>query len=88
MLGAKITQIVNLFIKDFIALVIAANIIAWPVAYYVMQHVLRDYAYRISVGIHYFIFAGILSVVLALLTILFLAVRAAAANPAEALRSE
>ncbi len=87
-LGAKITQIINLIIKDFIILVAAANIIAWPVVFYIMHKFLENYPYRIDIGIHYFLFSGLVSSLIAVLAILWLAVKAAIANPVDSLRYE
>ncbi len=87
-LGAKITQIINLIIKDFIILVAAANIIAWPVAFYILHKVLENYPYRIDIGIHYFLFSGLASSLIAVLAILWLAVKSAMANPVDSLRYE
>jgi putative ABC transport system permease protein len=87
-LGAKITQIINLIIKDFIMLIATANIIAWPIVFYIMQKVLENYPYRIDIGIHYFVISGLASSLIAVLTILWLAVKAATANPVDSLRYE
>jgi len=87
-LGAKITQIINLIIKDFIILVAAANIISWPVVFYIMHKVLENYPYRIDISIDYFLFSGLVSSLIAVLTILWLAIKAATANPVDSLRYE
>ncbi len=87
-LGAKISQILNLILKDFIILVVIANIIAWPVIYFVMRNILQNYAYRINIGIHYFIIAGAATVMIAILTIIYIAIKAAVSNPADAIRNE
>ena len=87
-LGAKIIQIINLIIKDFIVLVAVANIISWPIVFYIMHKVLENYPYRIDISIHYFLFSGLASSLIAVLTILWLAVKAATANPADSLRYE
>jgi putative ABC transport system permease protein len=86
--GAKIAQIINLIIKDFIILIAAANIIAWPIVFYIMHKVLENYPYRIDISIHYFLFSGLASSLIAVLTILWLAVKAATANPVDSLRYE
>jgi putative ABC transport system permease protein len=87
-LGAKITQVISLIIKDFIILVAAANIIAWPVVFYIMHKVLVNYPYRINISMHYFLFSGLVSLLIAVLTVLWLAVKAATANPVDSLRYE
>jgi putative ABC transport system permease protein len=86
--GAKISQVVKLVIKDFVILVAIANLIAWPVVYYVMRKVLQDYPYRVGIGIHYFLVAGVISLIIAVLTIMSLTVKAARSNPANAIRDQ
>jgi putative ABC transport system permease protein len=87
-LGAKIIQVINLIIKDFIVLVAAANIIAWPIVFYIMYKVLENYPYRIDISIHYFLFSGLASSLIAVLTVLWFAVKAATANPVNSIRYE
>ena len=85
-LGASIPQVVSLIAGDFIRLVIIANVIAWPLAYYAMERWLQSFAYRIDMGLWSFIFSGGLALMIALATVTAQAVRAATANPVEALR--
>jgi putative ABC transport system permease protein len=87
-LGARIAQVINLIIKDFIILVAAANIIAWPVVFSIMHKVLKNYPYRIDISIHYFLLSGLISSLIAVLAVLWLAVKAATANPVDSLRYE
>ena len=87
-LGASVGGIVGLLSKDFLLLVLIAAVIAFPVAWWFMNHWLQNYAYRISIGWEIFAFAGIMAVVIALATVSFQAVRAALANPVKSLRSE
>ncbi len=87
-LGASITSIVTLLSKDFMKLVIIASVIAFPIAWYAMHNWLQDFAYRISIPWWAFILAGILTALIALLTISFQAIKAAAANPVKSLRTE
>jgi putative ABC transport system permease protein len=87
-LGASIAGIVGLLSKDFAKLVVFANVIAWPAAYFVMNKWLQDFAYRIHLGVWTFLGAGILALGIALLTISFQAIKSALANPVEALRYE
>jgi len=87
-LGATSPRIIRLLLKEFVILVGIANLIAWPVAYLVMNRWLTDFAYRISPHILIFIFAGILTLVVALLTVSFQAVKAALADPIRSLRYE
>ena len=81
-------RIVILLTKEFTKWVLAANIIAWPVVYYVMKSWLKDYPYRISIGIEIFLLTALTAFVIALFTVSYQAVRAAVANPADSLRYE
>jgi putative ABC transport system permease protein len=87
-LGANVTGIVKMLSKEFIKWVLAANVIAWPVAYVAMNSWLQNFAYRINIGLWTFLLAGALALVIALMTVSFQAVKAAIANPVEALRYE
>ena len=87
-LGASVSNIVLLLSKDFIQLVIVSNLIAWPIAYWAMNRWLQDFAYRINIGWWTFVLAGALALLIALLTVSFQAIKAALANPVEALRYE
>ena len=87
-LGASISGIVLLLSKEFTKLVIVSNLIAWPVAYWAMNRWLQDFAYRIPIGVETFVLAGVLALIIALLTVSFQAVKAATANPVQALRYE
>jgi len=87
-LGASTAGIVNLLSKDFAKLVVMANLVAWPLAYFVMNKWLQDFAYRIQPEVWTFLGAGILALGIALLTISFQAIKSALANPVEALRYE
>ncbi len=87
-LGSSIPGIIYLLSKEFTKWVLIANLIAWPVAYYFMNKWLSDFAYRISITPWIFILAGIIALFIALLTVSAHAIRAASANPVEALRYE
>lgn len=87
-LGASIPAIVLLLSKDFVFLAGVANLIAWPAAYYIMSVWLESYAYRTSLDIGLFLLAAVLAFSIVLVTISFQAVRAARANPVDALRYE
>jgi len=87
-LGASVTNIVLLVSKQFVKLVLLANIIAWPIAYFVMKDWLQDYPYRINVGVGFFLLGGVLALLIALLAVSFQAIKAALANPVDALRYE
>ena len=87
-LGASIPDLIFLLSKDFMTLIIIANIIAWPVVYYTMNAWLQDFVYRIQLGIWPFLLGGVLSLVIALMTVSSQTVRAAISNPVDALRYE
>jgi putative ABC transport system permease protein len=87
-LGASVTGVAGLISKEFAQLVLIANVIAWPAAYYAVSKWLQNYAYRIELGVGTFLLATALALGIALLTISVQAVKAALANPAEALRYE
>jgi putative ABC transport system permease protein len=87
-LGASAIGIVLLLSRDFIKLVMLAIIVASPVAAYIMNLWLQDFAYRIHISWWIFALAGLLSIVIALLVIGFHTVRSAIANPVRSLRTE
>jgi putative ABC transport system permease protein len=87
-LGASIPQIIDILIREFFWLVGIANIISWPLAYFAMKTLLDNFHYRITLGPQYFILAGVLSFAIAVLTTIFLATRAAIADPVDSLRYE
>lgn len=87
-LGASISGIVVLLTKEFVRLVVVANLIAWPFAYYAINRWLQNFAYRIHISWWTFLLAGALALVIALLTMSYQAIRAATANPVEALKYE
>lgn len=87
-MGASIPNIIGLLSKDFVKLILIANFIAWPVAYYVMKNWLTNFAYRIDIGIEIFILSGILALSIAGLTVCTQTFKAARTNPVEALQSE
>ena len=87
-LGASISQIVVLFSKEFALLVIIANIIAWPVAYYTMTNWLQGFAYRTNLGFDTFLLGGVMALIIALLTVSYQAFKSSTTNPTDALRHE
>lgn len=87
-LGASVSQIVTILSKDFLALVLAAFVVAAPVAWWAMHKWLDNFAYRTSLSAWLFAGAGALSVLAAVATIAYQTFRAASANPVKSLRSE
>lgn len=90
-LGATVPGIVGLLSKDYLRLVLMANIIAWPVIYYLATEWLQEFPYRISLGwnlVLVFAGVGLVSLVICLLTVSYQSVRAALVNPVESIRQE
>ncbi len=87
-LGASMGSVVRLLSREFVMLVVLANIIAWPVAYFVMTRWLKSFAYRTEIGFVTFLFSGLAALVIALLTVCFQSIKAASANPVNSLRYE
>jgi ABC-type antimicrobial peptide transport system permease subunit len=86
--GATERSIIYIFSKEFIILVAIAFVIASPLAGYLMQQWLQGYVYRITLSWQVFVIGGAASLIIALATISFHAVKAAIANPVKSLRSE
>jgi putative ABC transport system permease protein len=87
-LGASVAEIVALLSKEFVKWVLIANVVAWPLAYYVMNNWLKNFAYRTNISLWIFVTSGILALVIALLTVSFHAIKVAMANPVRSLRYE
>lgn len=87
-LGASATDITELLVKDFLVLVTISIIIASPIAWYVMQNWLEQFAYRITISWWIFAIAGGIALVIALITVSFQSIKAALANPVKSLRTE
>jgi len=87
-LGATVTGITRLLSKDFLKLVLIAFVIAAPVAYWLMNTWLLDFAYRTEINWWVFAIAGVIAVCVALITVSFQAIKAAIANPVKSLRTE
>lgn len=87
-LGASVFNITSLMSKDFLMLVIISFVIASPIAWLAMSKWLDGYSYRINMQWWIFIAAGLLSILIALITIIFHVLKAAIANPVKSLRTE
>ncbi len=87
-MGATVTNVVTLLSKDFLKLVALGFVIAVPIAWYVMNRWLQEFAYRIEIGPEIFAMAGGAALLIALATVSWQSVRAAVANPVDSLRSE
>jgi putative ABC transport system permease protein len=87
-LGASNFSIIKNISMEFIYLVLLSNLIVWPVAYYVMNQWLQKFAYHTKLSLVVFILAGLATLTIALLTICYQTLKAARANPVDALRYE
>ena len=87
-LGANSLSVVVLLSKEFTRLILLANLIAWPIVFFTADHWLQDFAYRIEPGVGLFIAGGLVALATAWLTASYHTMRAAHANPVDALRSE
>jgi putative ABC transport system permease protein len=87
-LGASVSNIINMLSKDFMRLVLIAMLIAFPLGWYFMNKWLQDFAYRISIGWKVFLIAGTAAMLIAILTVSAQAIKAALASPVNNLRAE
>jgi putative ABC transport system permease protein len=87
-LGATVLNITTLLSKDFMKLVVIAIVIASPIAWIVMDHWLKDFAYKVEIQWWTFLLAGLLALTTALITICFQSVKAAMINPVQSISSE
>ncbi len=87
-LGASVSSIVFLLNTEYSRLVIIANIIAWPVAWFAMDRWLQNFAYRAGTGLSEFVFTGIISAFITVMTVSFQSLKAALANPVKSLKDE
>ncbi len=87
-LGASAAGIINLVSREFFILIIIANVIAWPVSYYVMNIWLLGFAYRIDIGIHVFFLAGLSAIFTAMISVGYQSVKAAYAKTVDSLKYE
>lgn len=87
-LGASVSGIVGLLSSDFIKLVLISILIATPLSWYFMNNWLQDFAYRININWWIFLIAGLIAVLIALLTVSIQSIKAALANPVRSLRTE
>jgi putative ABC transport system permease protein len=86
--GAKISEVMIMLNKNFIKWIVIAFIIACPIAWYAMHEWLNNFAYKTELSLWVFAFAGLLALVIALLTVSWQSWRAATRNPVESLRYE
>jgi len=87
-LGASVSGVVVLLAKDFLKLVLLANIIAWPIAYFAMKKWTQGFSYQAGIGIDMFVITGVLAAVIAMLTVSFQSIKAALSHPINAIKYE
>ena len=87
-LGASATNLYFVLSKEFAYCVLIANLISWPLGYFFMTRWLRNFAYRIDIGLSPFLLSAFLALLIGLLTISYQTIKTALANPAEVLRYE
>ena len=87
-LGASIPNILTLLSKEIIILIIAANVVAWPLAWYFMNKWLATFAYHIDMDVLVYILAAVVAILIALITVSAQTIKAAMSNPAKTLRYE
>ncbi|MFH2035412.1 MAG: FtsX-like permease family protein [Candidatus Zixiibacteriota bacterium] len=87
-LGASTASIISALTKEFILLVGVANIIAWPLAFYMMNNWLTNFTFRIKIGLGLFLAAGLISLSIALATLSYHAIKAASANPVDSIQTD
>jgi putative ABC transport system permease protein len=87
-LGASVAAITTLLSKDFLKLVFVSFLIAGPIAWWAMYNWLQDYSYHVKIQWWIFLLAGLISILIAIITVSFQAIKAAVANPVKSLRTE
>ncbi|MEO8820280.1 MAG: FtsX-like permease family protein, partial [Ginsengibacter sp.] len=87
-LGASVKNIIYLFSKEFTVLILIGSAIAVPVAWYMMNHWLQNFVFRINMNAGIFIIAILISIIVAWIAVGYKSIKAAIANPVESLRSE
>lgn len=87
-LGASSIRITTMLTNDFIRWVAISNIIGWPVALIIVKKILRNFAYRVNLGMGPFLWTVLMTTLIALLSVSYQSTKAALANPVDSLRSE
>jgi putative ABC transport system permease protein len=87
-MGSSVSQIIFMLTKDFTKWVMLANVVAWPLSYFVLTKWLKNFAFRIGIEWWIFLLAGAMSLVIAITVVSYQTIRAATANPVKALRYE
>jgi len=87
-LGSSVSGIVTLLCRDYVRVVLLANLCAWPVSGWLMSRWLQNFPYRVGLSWTSFILSGLLVLLLTLITVSFQTIKASLANPVDSLRSE
>ena len=87
-MGASVKNVLILLSKEYIKWILISNLVAWPVAFYTMNKILQDFAYRINIGCFPFLISAFLAVAITLLTVSWHSVKVAYTNPVNSLRYE
>ncbi len=87
-LGATPGNVLWILGRELVLWVFVANVIAWPIAYFVISGWLRNFAYRIGFGLEFFVFSSFLALAIAVFAVMVQSIRAAKSNPADSLRFE
>ena len=87
-LGASSITIVKIMVWEFVKWIFVATILGWILAYYSMEHWLMGYAYRINIDYKFFLIAGAISIIIAMLTVSYQSLKASRVNPVDALKYE
>jgi putative ABC transport system permease protein len=87
-LGASVPHILGLLSKEIVILILVANVIAWPVAYYFMKDWLNSFAYHIDMNVIVFLVSAVIAVLISILTVSAQTIKAATSNPAQTLKYE
>jgi len=87
-LGSSVSSIVMMFTSKYVRWVIVANVLAWPAAYFAVNRWLQAFAFRTEIGLRPFIIAGLMTLAVALFSVIFQTLKAALSNPTDSLRYE
>jgi putative ABC transport system permease protein len=87
-IGASMSNLLGLLSKDFVILVLAGNLIAWPIAWYAANKWLQEFQYKINISWTVFLLSAVATLGIAIITIGYHCIKTAAANPVKSLRSE
>ena len=87
-LGSTKIGIITLLGKELVGLILIANLVAWPLSFFVMSRWIQNYPYRVNIGIEWFFASSLIVLFIGLMTVSYQAIKAAVANPVDSLRYE